>query len=145
MTITAKPVIKDQFWILRSADGKVGNIEATTDGYQVKIQDRIQKFKTISMVKQKIGIHFELATPGARTNERQVHGYPTTGRAHNPIYEVKTGLPLFTKTAKSKSWYAAGWYRVYQSRRWSVVHCPKLITLRRYQYHGPFRSAEEAQ
>jgi len=53
-------------------------------------------------------------------------------------------VPLFTKQAKSKSWFAAGWYAVRQHRSWRVVRNPKLIVLQRYQYNGPFHNKEQA-
>ena len=40
MIILAKPVIENQFWILRKGEEKIGNIEATSDGFEVKINDR---------------------------------------------------------------------------------------------------------
>jgi len=74
-----------------------------------------------------------------------VHGYATGCRAYNPMWDVKHRLPLFTKEKKSKSWFAAGWYAVRQHRSWKVVRNPKLIVLERYQYQGPFHTAELAQ
>ena len=74
-----------------------------------------------------------------------MHGFDTGCAAYNGIYEVRRQLPLFTKTRKSKSWYAAGWYRVMQNRTWQVIRNPKLITLQRYPYHGPFHTDKEAQ
>lgn len=144
--ILAKPVIKNQYWILKQGDEKIGNIEANDSGYTVKINNATQTFKTISMVKQRVGIAFEPMP--ARTVPRRtdsVHGYPAGCRVFNPMYEVRQHLPLFTKSAKSKSWHAAGWYRIYQNRRWHQVQSPKLITLQRYPYQGPFHSQEQAQ
>ena len=54
-------------------------------------------------------------------------------------------LPLYTKTNKSKSWFAAGWYRVKKGRNWSTMQGPKLILLQRYPYAGPFFTREEAE
>lgn len=142
--IIAKQVLKNQYWILRDNDGKVGNIEATGSGFRVKINDNVQEFKTIRMVKQRLGFDFETPPRLPARDQYTVHGYPTGCRAFNAIYEVRQHLPLFTKTAKSKSWYCAGWYRVLLNRTWKVVQSPKLITLRRYKYQGPFFSKEQA-
>jgi len=62
----------------------------------------------------------------------------------NVLWEVKHKLPLFTKEDNSKSWFAAGWYLVKQHRSWKTIQNPKLITLQRYAYQGPFHSKEEA-
>ena len=146
MNIIAKPVIKDQFWILKQNDRKVGNIEATGDGYSVKIDNRVTSFKTINMIQQRANIEFESVgnIPSREPTSFQVQGYPSNSRVYNPIWDVKHKLPLFTKTAKSRSWFAAGWYQIKQRRTWSVVQSPKLITLERYTYQGPFYTNEEA-
>ena len=71
--------------------------------------------------------------------------FPTTGRPYNAIYDVKHQVPLWTREPRSKSWFAAGWYRVRTGRTWQVVQSPKLIVLQRYEYKGPFRNETEAQ
>jgi hypothetical protein len=50
---------------------------------------------------------------------------------------------MYTKTRKSKSWFAAGWYSIKRGRNWKVVQDPKLITLQRYPYQGPFKTQQE--
>jgi hypothetical protein len=145
MTIVAKPVIDKQFWILQEGNRKVGNVEACAGGYQIKINNQTAQFKTIRMLQQRVDIEFEHAPKAGRHRiDHKVHGYPTATRAYNGIWNVPNRLPLYTKTAKSKSWYAAGWYAVKQGRHWETVQDPKLIVLQRYPYHGPFYTEEEA-
>jgi hypothetical protein len=146
MTLVAKPVIDKQFWILQDGDQKVGNIEACAGGYQVKIQNQTAQFKTIRMAAQRINIQFEPVNKNTnrKPNKNLVHGYPAGGRIHNPMWDIKMKLPVYTKTAKSKSWFAAGWYRVKKGRLWTVTQDPKLIVLQRYAYAGPFYTQEEA-
>ena len=145
--LQAKPVIPNQYWILRDEVGKVGNIEATDSGVQVKINNQIEIFKNLSMLKRRVKIDFESAPrQAARTLQpREVNGYATTGPAYNGIFDVKHQVPLWTREPRSKSWYAAGWYAVKHGRRWQVVECPKLIALERYEYLGPFHTAQEAE
>ena len=144
--IIAKPVVDKQYWILQQDDKKVGNVEACAGGYQVKINNQIEQYKTIKMVEQRVNIQFETGfkTAKKKAPEYSVHGYPTSGRVYNPMWDVPQKLPIYTKTNKSKSWFAAGWYTVKKGRNWSTVHDPKLIVLQRYQYTGPFYSSEEA-
>ena len=143
--IVAKPVVPNQYWILRHNDEKVGNIQATGDGFQVKINNQVQSFKSMRMIRQRVGIDFEPAVKTAKPSQDEIYGFRTGCRAYNGIFEVRKQLPLFTKTRKSKSWYAAGWYLVQQGRNWQTVQNPKLITLQRYTYRGPFKTKEEAQ
>jgi hypothetical protein len=145
MTLIAKPVIEKQFWILQENNRKIGNIEACNGGYQVKINNQVEQFKTIKLVAQRVNIQFEHSPKITKSRVgHEVHGYPTASKAYNGIWNVPNKLPLFTKTNKSKSWYAAGWYQVKQGRHWESVQDPKLIVLQRYEYHGPFYTKESA-
>jgi hypothetical protein len=143
--IVAKPVVDKQFWILQDGNEKVGNVEACAGGYQVKLNNTIQQYKSIKMVTQRHDIVFAPVEKTVKsTAVSDVHGYPTVGKIHNPMWDVKHKLPVYTKTNNSKSWFAAGWYEVKRGRSWKVVQDPKLITLQRYKYQGPFHSKEEA-
>jgi hypothetical protein len=143
--IVAKAVIPDRYWILQKDERKIGNIESGPDGFQVKINNQVQQFNCIASVQQNVNIRFEpivRSQPRPRTNE--VNGYHTTSLPHNAIFDVKHQVPLWTQDDRSKSWFAAGWYRVKQGRKWDVIECPKLIMLERYKYQGPFHTQEEA-
>jgi hypothetical protein len=141
--IIAKPVIPDRFWILKQDDHKVGQIEADDSGVVVKIQNRVAGYKTIKMASREANIEFT-RLPTASTSINSVHGYEVAGQVYNPVWDVKHRLPLFTRDTKSKSWYAAGWYLVRQHRNWKAVQHPKLITLQRYPYQGPYHTKEQA-
>jgi len=146
MKLIAKPVIDKKFWILQDGDQKVGNVEACAGGYQVKINNQIAQFKTIRLAAQRVNIQFEPAIKKTRPQvlSNHVHGYPVAGRVHNPMWDVPQQLPVYTKTAKSKSWFAAGWYNVRRGRHWRTVLAPKLIVLQRYPYQGPFYTEQQA-
>jgi hypothetical protein len=145
MTLIAKPVIPKQFWILQDGNEKVGNIEACAGGYQVKINNQVAQFKTIKMAAQRVNIEFEAINHSmVKKPSELVYGFETGCRTHNPMWDVKMKLPVFTKKTKSKSWFAAGWYKVKKGRNWSTVQNPKIILLQRYMYLGPFHSEQEA-
>ena len=142
--ILAKPVVDKQYWILKQDDRKVGNIVAGPDGYQVTIRNRTASYKSIPMLSRLEKAEFEKLEKQSRGKVNQVHGYEVDGRVYNPIWDVKHRLPLFTRDTKSKSWYAAGWYSIKQHCNWKQIQNPKLITLQRYAYQGPFHTQEEA-
>ena len=142
--ILAKPVVDKQYWILKQDDQKVGNIQAVDDGYQITIRNKTANYKTIPVLRTRENVEFEPATKTAKESNRSVHGYDAGCRVHNPIWDVKHRLPLFTTSSKSKSWFAAGWYMIKQHRAWRAVQNPKLIVLERYKYQGPFHTKEEA-
>lgn len=137
-------MIDKQFWILQEGNEKVGNIEACAGGFQVKINNQTQTYKTIRMAAQRANIHFEHGPKSSKCDSNQVHGFPAVARVYNPVWDVQRGLPLYTKTKKSKSWFAAGWFAVRRGKSWKILQDPKFITLERYQFHGPFQSQQDA-
>ena len=73
-----------------------------------------------------------------------VYDYPVdVEKPFNKMYYVKKKVPIYTKEEKSKSFYCAGHYLVYK-KSWSVLFCPKLITLEKYKFHGPFETIYKA-
>ena len=145
MTLVAKPIVDKQYWIIKQDNQKIGNVQQTQDGsFQVTIAGHVASFKTIKNLRKQVEIEFADPEQKSKPSRDMVHGYHTGCKAHNPMWDVKRRLPLFTKDAKSKSWYAAGWYLVKQHRTWKAVHNPKLIVLDRYKYQGPFHNKEEA-
>lgn len=142
--IKAKPVVTNRYWILKHNDQKVGQVEADDQGYVVKIHNRVARYKTIPMVRKHMDIDFVPPTRSTPPIPGQVHGFETGCRAYNAMWSVRHRLPLFTKTAKSKSWFAAGWFAINQNRNWRVERNPKLIVLERYEFRGPFHNREQA-
>ena len=69
-----------------------------------------------------------------------VHDYPTDCIAYNGVWNVKDSLPLYTQSEDSKSWFAAGYYKLNINGNWIVQYCPKLIALQRNEYTGPFKT-----
>ena len=64
--IVAKPVVANQYWILQQDNQKVGNIQASADGYLVNIQNQISSYKTIPMLRRRANIEFKPAEKTSR-------------------------------------------------------------------------------
>ena len=140
--IRAKSIVEDEFWILQKNNIKIGQIKALSDNeIEVKIHGvTAEKFSTIDDVK-KSGLFEFTELPKAKSEPtKDVQGYPSNGLAYNAVWNVRYGLPLYTQTEDSKSWFAAGYYKINISGTWIVKFCPKLITLQRNEYKGPFKS-----
>ena len=56
MNIVAKPVIADRYWILKKDNRKIGQIEADAEGIVVKIQNTVQRYKTLKMAGRAAGV-----------------------------------------------------------------------------------------
>ena len=76
----------------------------------------------------------------AGSTTKEIHGFSTSTKPHNVVYNVQKKLPLFTKSKKSKSLYCAGYYIIKFDKGWVRSFCPKLVTLETYDYKGPFKT-----
>ena len=86
----------------------------------------------------------DLSAPGPVESEKNdVYDYPSKFVPYNMVFDVKRKLPLFNKSKKSKSLYCAGYYIIKFEKGWVRSYCPKLLTLERYPFKGPFRTILE--
>jgi hypothetical protein len=138
--IRAKTVIKDKFWILRDDNVKIGEAEAVSQGYRIRIGDRYYHSKSLPAIDGSDAVKLDIAVDNSHT----VYGYDVGCRAYNAIWDAQKRIPLFNKSSNSRSWFAAGWYAIKQHRTWRISRNPKSILLDRYEFKGPFHSREEA-
>jgi hypothetical protein len=145
--IIARPVIKNKFWIVEEAGEKTATIQAIDQTGQVAFVHNEQReiFPSIKLLSKKYNIEFlkQEKIKSDRPATYSIHGYPTPHRPHNVLFDVQKHLPIYTKTAKSKSFFCAGYYIIKFNHNWARAYCPKAITLNRYEYEGPFVTQEE--
>jgi hypothetical protein len=143
--LVAKPIVKNQFWIVTDGEKKVGNIEANNAGYGVRLNGTFLQFNNADELKKSTKIKFESI---ANTIAKPTHPYPeypTTKRVYNSILDIQRGLHLFTKTKKSKCLHAAGYFAINQNGVNQILFCPKYIFIQRYAFKGPFKTEAEAK
>ena len=147
MQFVAKPVLDNKFWILEDNGQKVGTIRSNENGVTLTVGTKNQTFKALSELKQKIKVDFTgKEVIKKETKEYEVHGYACKTKPHNPIDDLKRKLPWNTKTSDSQSFFCAGYYVIHwEDGNHSPAYCPKLITLSRYTYDGPFKTKLEMQ
>jgi hypothetical protein len=141
----AKPVVKNKMWIVESSGTKVGNIMTVDEGGVVYIHDNErEQFPSIKILQKKYNIEFVKAEKPKKVKQDvyDVYGFPTNSAPNNEVLDVQRYLPIYTKGAKSKSFFCAGYYIIKFSSTWVRAYCPKLITLNRYEYQGPFKTQE---
>jgi len=142
----ARPVVKNKYWIVENSGNKVATIQAIEEGGFVYVHDeQREKFSNIKMLSKKYNIKFDKTSKLKTETTNDVYGYPCTAKSYNKVYDVARKLPIFSKSAKSRSYFCGGYYLVKYSNNWVSEFCPKLITLNRYEYTGPFKTAQEAQ
>jgi hypothetical protein len=143
----AKPVVKDKFWIVEQLGSKIATIQAVDEngGFVYVHDDQREHFPSIKLISKKYNIEFVKAEKAKREPEHDIYGFPVVGVPYNQLLDVQRYLPIYNKGTKSKSYFCAGYYLVRFGSNWTQQFCPKLITLNRYEYQGPFKTAESAQ
>tara|TARA_B100000780_G_scaffold174279_1_gene122032 strand:- start:296 stop:775 length:480 start_codon:yes stop_codon:yes gene_type:complete len=149
MTLKAKPVLKDKFWIVENdSNERIGTMAWNDDRYLFSSGIETCFFDSKIEMKKKFGVDIIWTEHSQQVQEDTtkhsvVHGYPTSVTPYNTMYDVVRKLPLFTKSNKSKSAYCAGYYIIEFEKGWVKSFCPKLITIERYNSKGPFKTEIE--
>lgn len=146
MTIKAKPILDNKFWIVEDEGVRVGTLSRDEEKFIFSKKGEISFFKSESQLKKTFGKNFltaKISVPEEQQTNNVVHGYPTRSQPFNGMYDISRKLPLFTKSEKSKSVYCAGYYLIKFNTNWLKSFCPKLITIERNEYKGPFKTELE--
>ncbi len=144
MTVTAKEIIKDKFWIVENNGEKIATLSLNDNKYMFSDSKGTKFYNDEQNLTKEIGTPISWSKLSITEIPKfEIYNYPTSCAPHNILYDVKKSLPLFTKSIKSKSLYCAGYYIIHFDKGWVKSFCPKLMTIERYQYQGPFKSKIE--
>ena len=144
--LVAKPIVKNQLWVITDGVNKIGNIEANSSqtGFNVKIGDNVNFFSTTKSIERTVHLVFEKPEKTKKTLDLAFAQWPTTGKTFNNFYDVKRKLHVYTKTAASKCYHCAGYFNIKLNGTWTTEFAPKYIFIQRYEYSGPHNTADEA-
>lgn len=142
MTIEAKPIVKNKYWIVEDNGRKIGTIQAAEDGVVLVQEDRRLKYPSIKVLGTAHNIRFVREQKKPTVSADSVYDFPCRGTPYNAVYDLRLKLPLYTSTRKSKSYYCAGYYLVMYGSQWATEFAPKKIILTRNRYLGPFRTEQ---
>jgi hypothetical protein len=149
MNSTAKVLVPEKEWLIKNNDQKIAGISKNKKGYLVMQKGRTMPFKSLSEIKSQFGIDIfeeqikKIKKDTAVDKNYTIYDFPCSSKPYEPVYSIKQKLPLFAKSSKSKSRYCAGYYIIKFKKGWVKSFCPKLITLERYPYQGPFNTDAE--
>ena len=142
-TLIAKPIIKDQYWVVTDGEKKVGNVIANNSGVELRLNGTSSQYDSLSHISEKVSIDFdEKSIDKPYTNIRPFNEYPTPDKLYNSVMEIKRKLHLFTTSPKSKCYHAAGWF-MFDNEELNIQFCPKYIFIQRYSYRGPYKTKSE--
>jgi len=139
----AKPVLEDKFWIVEQSGQKIGTLRKNEDKFVFSNEQGVKFYHSKKSILTDYGKDFFVAKIIKEADDsepNEVHGFKCSTKPHNSMYDIQKRLPLFTKSGDSKSLYCSGYYVIKFEKGWVKSFCPKLITLQRYAYKGPFKT-----
>jgi hypothetical protein len=144
MNVRVKTLIPNREWLIRNSTGKVASLSKDRYGYALLFKGNSIPISSLSEIDNTIGsVSFEDGPVTSPAEVFSIYGYSCDAAPHDPVYDVKRKLPIYLKLPNSKSHYCAGYYIIKFRRGWVKCFCPKLISLDRYCYLGPFKTEEE--
>jgi len=141
--VISKVLIPNKEWIIEGNGKKIGSISKNKKGYIFLHKGKIINIKSFKDIIEKLDIIDTKRKFEIEPINHTIYNYPCSSKPFEPVYNVKKKLPLYAKSSKSKSQYCAGYYVIQFRKGWVKSFCPKLITLERYPYHGPFKTEQE--
>ena len=143
----AKPIVDGKYWIIEENGEKVATLQKKENNkFILSNNDGEIMFNKKEDLTKEFGKDFFLTSKKVKVSSvdvKESHGFPTSTKPYNSMYDVRRKLPLFTKSNQSKSLYCAGYYIIKFDKGWVKSFCPKMITIERYPFKGPFRTELE--
>lgn len=81
--LVAKPIIKDQFWVVTDGEKKVGNVLANSAGYEVILNGSTLQFNNTKDIQKKTKINFQPIKSNKTTVELPYPDYPVPNKIYN--------------------------------------------------------------
>ena len=149
MTQTKLQQISDVAWLVHQGERKLGILNKDIqENYTYNTGKELVKFNNKSQAKQYFGniklFEEKIEEPAQRDEEFYIKGhlvdYPTPCAIDPTHVDYNEQLPLYTKIDGSDVYYSAGYYCINFEKGWKHAHGPKLATLEKYGFEGPFRT-----
>jgi hypothetical protein len=149
MSAVAKVLVPNKVWIVEDGGKKLGTLNKEKKGFSFYRKGQKIDIHTKSEIRDTFGVSVteeiekNIKVLKKVDEAHNVYEFPCGSRPHNPVYNIKKKLPIYAKSNKSKSLYCAGYYVIKFRKGWVKSFCPKLITLERYLFKGPFKTEDE--
>jgi hypothetical protein len=149
MTVKLKPITESSWLVIGdSEETRIGLLTESRSEYVLMVKGEKKKF----LNKKEVNNYFsedvfqsviEAEEPREEKKDYFINGYPVDFDYPNEVILKGNRLPLFSKKATSDVYYSAGYYCLNFPKNWMPAHCPKLSTLKTYEYAGPFKTEIE--
>jgi hypothetical protein len=143
----ATPIIANRYWLVEKNGIKFATLRKNDENrFVLSNEQGLEIYDNEESLTKVFGDNFftvQIIKEADDAVINEVHGFPSSTFPHNPMFDIQRKLPLFNKSTDSKSLYCAGYYTIKYDKAWAKSFCPKLITLQRYDYCGPFKTEIE--
>lgn len=146
MSIRAKTILKNKYWILEEEGTKIGTLSFDNEKYIFSNKTETCFFEDEKELTQKFGRTFtwkDSETLVEKIESHEINGYSTGVKPYRCVYDIKKKMSLFSKSEKSSSLYCAGYFILKFPKGWTKAFCPKLSTIEQYGYRGPYKTVLE--
>ena len=144
--------ISDVAWLVHQGPAKLGILNKDVQEHYTYITGKeLVKFNDQDAVVEHFGnlnLFNEVVSESAKKSERVfIKGFevdyesPIIIDSSHPDY--RDDLPIYAKIEGKGIYYAAGYYCIDFEKGWKKSHGPKLATLLKYGYEGPFKTELE--
>jgi hypothetical protein len=144
--------ISDVAWLVHQGPAKLGILNKDVQEHYTYITGKeLVKFNDQDAVVEHFGnmnLFNEIVNNSTKTSERIFikgfevdHDNPIIIDSTHPDY--RDDLPVYAKIEGKGIYYAAGYYCINFEKGWKKSRGPKLATLDRYGYEGPFKTELE--
>ena len=155
MTVRAKTLVKDKFWIVEQDGQKLGTLQKQADNGWIFLSKQDKNRGKCSTHRRACSQSLALACLTNQMSRNPKKKYRQTTltcmvfHAANiltiPCLMCRSNCRFTQRLQKVKASFAAGYYIICFEKGWRKAYCPKMITLSRYEYKGPIKSKLEMQ
>jgi hypothetical protein len=146
--------ISDVAWLVHQGNQKIGILNKDVQEHYTYISGKeLVSFSDDNEVRNHFGnlslFEEKIDTPSLKHDAYYIGGYevdyaePYVLEETHPDY--RKDLPLYTKIEGGTIYYAAGYYCINFDKGWKHANGPKLSTIEKYGYRGPFKTLLEAK
>lgn len=148
MNIKLKPITEKSWLVLNDVDeSRVGLLTEIQDQYTLMIAGAKKTF----LDKKEVNTYFnsnvfdciEESVTEVVKKDLYINGYPVDFSNPHEVLIKGNKLPLFSKKINSEIYYSAGYYCLHFPKNWMPAFSPKLSTLEKYEYTGPYKTELE--
>ncbi len=149
MSVKLKPITTTSWLVIGDTDdSRLGLLTEIRDQYVLMVAGAKQKFldrKEVNKFFQE-DVFKNIAEPVVDDGVKKdyfINGYPVDFDNPSEVLIKGNTLPLFSKKSSSDVYYSAGYFCLNFPKNWMPAYCPKMVTLTKYEYSGPFKTELE--